>query len=201
MKIISILALVLLCIASCTGRNGTHQVVCDDPQTLHNPILDDVNSTNIERKHDEKEDCEKVSYKGEIQRDDHRLSISYAIRTKDSLGKKLSKQEAYAFMITLDLGRKGATEVTSMEIEIKDEKFTFLPTFVQNNGNGTFWAIFSPDEYSSLAACLNKLAYSNEMQVKAHVKYDNGAHRLVQFEYWQLRNMARSYLIDGGKFE
>ena len=198
-KIAIIIAAVFM--VGCGSNTGTHEKMCEEPQATYAPILNDINTSHITREYDEEEECENVSFEGETERDDHRLSIRYCMRTKDVLGKKLQKPEVSAFIITMNLGRKGATEVFYMEIKIKNETYTIKPSHVINYGSGIFFSIFSPIESSSFANCLNRLAYSNEVDVKTSIMFDNGTHRLMLMEFWQLRNMARSYLKDGGKFE
>jgi len=185
-------------IVSCTNKGGVQQVqdtteLADDSHDADNIHLSVIDTTYIKRDYDEKEKCVKVSYEGRRWEKGHRVSVSYEIHDTDL------PRHARNFIVNVDIAHKGEINVSRMELDTENKKFSISPTLTVPLDNVLTLVYFGFVEKEMIEA-MDTLAHTGTY-AGAKVFYDKSSLTLPLHEVQQIRYMARSYRKDGGKFE
>ena len=183
---------------ACTNNGGTSQVkdnmeLADNSRDADNIHLSVIDTTYIERSYDEKGKCVRVSYEGRRWEKGHRVSVSYDLYDTDM------PRYARNFIVNVDIAHKGEIKVSHMEIETENKKFSIAPTLTVPMDNVLTLVYFGCVEKDMIEA-MDTLAHTGTY-VGAKVFFDNSSLTLPLHEVQQMRYMARSYIMDGGKFE
>ena len=198
MKKAVILIVAVFSLAACTNKGSTSQVqdnmeLADDFRDADNIHLSVIDTTYIKRDYDEKEKCLRVSYEGRRWEKGHRVSVSYEIHDADL------PRRARNFIVNVDIAHKGEINVSHMELDTENKKFSIAPTLTVPLDNVLTLVYFGFVEKEMIEA-MDTLAHTGTY-VGAKVFYDKSSLTLPLHEVQQIRYMARSYRKDGGKFE
>ena len=196
-KVVFIIAAVFATYA-CTNKGNTSQVhknteLTDSKQESENIHLWLIDTTYIRRDYDDKEKCVRVSYIGRKWDKGHRVSVSYEIHDTDG------PRNARNFIVNVDIAHKGRLNVSRMEIETENKKFSIAPTLTVPMDNVLTLVYFGCVDKSMIEA-MDTLSHTGTY-VGANVFFDNNNLTIPLHEVQQIRYMARSYIMDGGKFE
>lgn len=185
-------------VTACTNKDESSKVhdnmeLADNSHDADNIHLSVIDTTYIKRDYDEKEKCVKVSYEGRRWEKGHRVSVSYEIHDTDL------PRHARNFIVNVDIAHKGEINVSRMELDTENKKFSISPTLTVPLDNVLTLVYFGFVEKEMIEA-MDTLAHTGTY-AGAKVFYDKSSLTLPLHEVQQIRYMARSYRKDGGKFE
>lgn len=181
-------------IAGCASKSDTAQLQDYISKIKSSLVQNDIDTTDIECVYSEEKDCIELSYKGE------RMTVSYDINFKDLLSEN-PKTEASGFIISMVVPRlQKEKTISHLELIIGNNKYTVMPFVVESLGDDYFVVGFSNAE-ESFRVCMELLTFSNDAIVEARLRSDIGYVRIPVSDVFNLRSMAISYKLDGGKFE
>lgn len=190
----AIILLAALLIAACTHVPDSKELREKEREALEK-IVSDYNddSSNIKAEYDESSQCIKMSQKGKT------LTISYKMHFDDLLGDNPSSHSD-DFLISMVVIEKGVNQINSIEIIYDGIKFEATPFHTEPIGErGLVTAGFSEDDEQT-RKCLDVLSIIS-YPVEAYFHTNKGRFKLPAEDLLCLMSMARSYIIDGGKFE
>lgn len=195
MRNLIILLAAVSTMSSCINKGGLSQSGdnADNGLETDNIHMSVIDTTYITRSYDEVEKCVTVTYKGREWERGHRVSVSYEIPDSDL------PRHAQNFVVNVDIAHKGKINVSHMEIETENKKFVIAPTLTVPMDNVLTLVFFGFAEKEMVEA-VDTLAHTGTY-ASVEVFYDNSSLTLPLHEIQQIRYMARSYIIDGGKFE
>lgn len=194
MKKIILFALVVFVMTACTSKSATSDIQNhtdnkeQSPDNIHMTLID---TTHIERIYNDEEKCIDVSYDGEEWGNGYSISANYYIGEED--------KQAHAFKVKVRIVHKGKIQVSRMELETENKKFSIAPTLTVPIDNIITLVYFSFVDKEMIDA-MDNIAHTGSY-IGAKVIYDSGSLTLPLKELQQIRYMARSYAKDGGKFE
>lgn len=158
-------------------------------------------ATHISKVHDDFNERTKVSYVGSTKKGNFYISASYNIEENDILKKRLPKPQAKDFVLCVIASRKGAMDVSRVELTINNDVCVLRPSFSKYEGNGKFTMLFN------IGQLLGNLSYPKYIAFAGHadarVIFDNGSdtYKLSKEDLKPVSVIYRSYINDGGKFE
>ncbi len=196
-KTITLIVAVIL-VAGCTSKSEQQK---EDMKEFLAPFFKDSCSTISTRVYNEERECVEVSYESKKWNVWNSLFVKYDVMGKDVLGIKLPKPKVSNFHIGVWFVQRGATKVSSLEVKMKDKKFSLAPLLVQpmSELSGYFLVYFDFNDKTTLE-CLERLSLSYDyVEMKIHT--DKGKFTIPLSEIYIIQYMARTYREDGGKFE
>lgn len=192
-KAITLLAVFFL-IAACTHVQDSSELKEKEREALEK-IVSGYNDddSDIKAEYDEKNQCINLSWKCET------LTASYDLHFKDLLTENPTSY-ADGFRISMALFVKGVTQIDMLEFNFEGIKFKVLP-FVSNtiDDRGVAMAGFRASDDSSVE-CFKMLSNLSGL-VTGKIHTNKGPIDIPLNDVFNLRGMARSYVMDGGKFE
>ena len=197
-KIAIIMAAVFM--VGCGSNTGTQEKL-DMQQHAKNMVTlvkhdldrNHLDTTKVECVYNEEKKCVDVSWKGEL------MTISYNIYSPDYF-EESSNYHADDFIISMVLFNTEAKNISDMELTLVDDNYVIIPMENKRISDKHLIVGFSITE-KSFRVCMERLANSKRAILRANLHSDKGSIRIPLQDAVSLRNMARSYLKDGGKFE
>ena len=193
MRNFAIVIAVALLIAGCASKSDISQLQDYMSQIKIGLSQNDIDTTDIECVYNKEKDCIELSYKGEL------MTVSYDIHFKD-LSSENPKSEASGFITSMVVPRQNEKTISHMELMIGNSKYVIIPTVVEPIGDNFFTVGFTLSE-ESFRVCMELLTYSKDAIVEARLRSDIDYIRIPVSDMFNLRSMATSYKLDGGKFE
>lgn len=188
------LLVALLMIAACSRVNDSAILKEKEREALEK-IVSDYNDddSNIKAEYNEEKQCIELSWKCET------LTAIYDLYFNDLL---TDNPTSYAdgFRISMVLFYKGVTQIDMLEFNYEGIKFKMLPVMSHTiDDEGVVMAGFLLSDDSTVE-CLKMLSNLSGL-VTGKIHTNKGAIDIPLNDVFNLRGMARSYIIDGGKFE
>ena len=143
--------------------------------------------------YDEQCQCVNLSWKCKT------LTASYKLYFKDLLS---DNPTSYAkdFLISMVIFKEGVTEISRLEFVYEGITFKAIPfTSETIDEKGVALAAFNASNETTIS-CFNMLSNLSGL-VTGKICTNKGAINIPLDDVFNLRGMARSYVIDGGKFE
>ena len=198
MKKIIILLVSLFILAACANRS---EQPAEDMKDFLAPYLKDSCSSILKREYNEEKEMVEVSYESKKWEVWNSVFVGYDVTGKDILGIKLQKPHVSNFHIGVWFIKRGATDVSSLEVKMKDKKYVIAPILVQpmKETSGYFLTYYDFAEKQSLE-CLDRLSRSYDY-VEMKIVTDKGKFTIPLSEIYKIQYMARAYREDGGRFE
>jgi len=188
------LLVALLMIAACSRVNDSAILKEKEREALEK-IVSDYNDedSDIKAEYDEERDCIHMKWKCKM------FNVSYDIRFKDLLTENPTSY-ADGFMISMVLFFKGVTQIDRLEFVYEGIKYKMLPyTSETLNEKGVAMAGFLMSDKTSVE-CLKMLSVLSGV-VTGKIYTNKGPIDIPLDDVYNLRGMARSYVIDGGTFD
>lgn len=188
------LLVALLMFAACSRLQDSSELREKEREALEK-IVSDYNDddSDIEAEYDEKKQCIKLSWKCET------LTASYDLHFRDLLSEKPTSY-ADGFRISMVLFYKGVTKIDMLEFNYEGIKFKVFPFVSEKiDDKGIAMAGFHASDDSSVE-CFKMLSNLSGL-VTGKIHTNKGPIDIPLKDVFNLRGMARSYVIDGGKFE
>lgn len=192
MKNTIIMIAAVFLIVGCTDKNGSQQSTDALTLILQEHMQNGIDTTGVSAVYNKEKECIELSWEGEI------MTVSYNTYYKGTPEEKM-KSYADGFNISMLVLKQGATKVSHMELTIGNRSYVLLPFVVEPIGNDFIVAGFNSSE-ESVRICLELLANTNSI-VEAKVYTDKGSVKIPINDVFNLMGMAKSYIMDGGKFE
>lgn len=193
MKKVVILIAVVFALSACTNKGETPQTPNDTEREALEKIASDYNSSNIKAEYDEKGHYIILSWKCET------LTASYNLHFKDLLTENPTSY-ADGFRISMVLFIKGVTKIDMLEFNYEGIKYKALPYVSETiDERGIAMAGFFPSNDTSIE-CFKMLSNLSGL-VTGKIHTNKGPINIPLDDVYNLRGMARSYVMDGGKFE
>lgn len=192
MKKLAILIVPFL-IASCTGKDTQQQeqAIKEFMESYAKEHTDPDDDLTAE--YDEERDCIHMKWKCKM------FNVSYDIRFKDLLTENPTSY-ADGFMISMVLFFKGVTQIDRLEFVYEGIKYKMLPCTSETlNEKGVAMAGFLMSDKTSVE-CLKMLSVLSGV-VTGKIYTNKGPIDIPIDDVYNLRGMARSYVIDGGTFD
>ena len=190
----AIILLAALLIAACTHVPDSKELREKEREALEKIVsgYNDDNS-NIKAEYDEENHCIELSWKCKT------LTAMYDLHFTDLL---TSNPTSYAdgFKISMVLLYKGITKIDKLEFDYEGIKYKMFPIISETiDESGAVLAYFSPIDDASVE-CFKMLSNLSGLVIgKIHT--NKGPVDMPLDDVFNLRGMARSYIMDGGKFE
>ena len=193
--------IILLVAVLVVGCGSKHEQSPSNMKDFLAPYLEDSCSSILKRAYNEEKEMVEVSYESKKWEIWNSIFVEYDVKGKDIVGIKLEKPNVCNFHIGVWFVKHGATEVSSLEIKMKDKKYVLTPVLVQpmKEASGFFLAYFDFADEQSLE-CLERLSCSFDY-CEMKVITDKGKFTIPLSEIYKIQYMARAYREDGGKFE
>lgn len=184
-----------LAFAACTSNvSNTYQQEAEKLSELLKNYMDNYDdSSDIKAEYDEERQCIELSWKCKT------LTASYDLHFKDLL---TDNPTSYAdgFRISMVLFYKGITKIGMLEFDYEGTKYKMLPLTSETiDDRGVVMAGFLPSNDAN-AECLYMLSNLSGL-VTGKIHTNKGPIDIPLEDVFNLRGMARNYVIDGGKFE
>ena len=192
MKNTIIMIAAVFLIVGCTDKNGSQQSTDALTLILQEHMQNGIDTTGVSAVYNKEKEGIELSWRGEI------MTVSYNTYYKGTPEEKI-KSYADGFNISMLVLKQGATKVSHMELTIGNRSYVLLPFVVEPIGNDFIVAGFNSSE-ESVRICLELLANTNSI-VEAKVYTDKGSVKIPINDVFNLMGMAKSYIMDGGKFE
>ncbi|MBO4550790.1 MAG: hypothetical protein J5733_08670 [Bacteroidaceae bacterium] len=205
MKKLALSLLALLAFASCdTGTKPLYDLSKeqttkeDDVVQL---IITDDEAAHISKVYDDFNERTKVSYIGSKKKGNFYLEASYDIVQNNILKNRLPKPQAKNFLLGIIASRKGARDVSRVELTINNSTYVFRPNYTKHEGNGKFSMIFDFGRMLDNTSYPKYIAFADHAE--ARVIFDNGSYtyELSKDDLKPVSVIYRSYINDGGKIE
>ena len=203
-KLVFIAALLLLCVAACffsDKKSPVEQVQTEHEEEAVELSIEPEDVAHISKVHDDFNERTNVSYIGNKKKGSFFMSASYSIEENDILKNRLPKPQAKDFMLCVIASRKGARDVSRVELTINKAVYVFRPNYTKDEGNGKFTMLFN------FGRLLDNLSYPKYIafadHAEARVIFDNGSdsYELSKDDLKPVSIIYKSYINDGGKFE
>lgn len=184
-----------LAIAACTGNNSnTYQQEAEKlSELLENYMANYDDSSDIKAEYNKEDGCICLSWKSET------LTASYDIHFKDILSDNPTSY-AEGFRISMIVRREGATQITKLEFVYEGIPFKMIPYSSDAIGDGGLVMAAFLQSDKSTKDCFKMLSNLSGV-VTGKIYTDNGTIDMPLNDVFNLRGMARSYVINGGTFE
>ena len=194
MKKIITLLVALFTIAACS-RVKDSAILKEKEREALEKIVSDYNDddSNIKAEYDEERQCIELSWKCET------LTAIYDLYFKDLL---TDNPTSYAdgFRISMVLYYKGVTKIDRLEFNYEGIKYKMLPVTSQTiDDRGVAMAGFLLSDDATVE-CLKMLSNLSGL-VTGKIHTNKGPIDIPLNDVFTLRGMARSYVINDGKFE
>lgn len=199
MKRLTIIIASVALIVGCSSETDTQlHDTSQHPQNMIAQIKNNLNrntidTTKVKCEYNKKENCVEVSWKGKL------MTISYDVYSKDIFGDG-SNSRADGFIISMVLFNTGAKSVSCMEIKTLERSYLISPMEVNPVSDVIVAVGFGLSE-ESFRICMELLASSKRAIIAAKLHTDKGIIDIPVGDAINLKDMARSYINDGGKFE
>lgn len=192
MKKTTILIAAAFLILGCTGNNPQQEekAVREFMESYSKAHTDEG---GVSATYDEERNCIDMSMKGDM------INISYQVHFKDLLTENPTSY-AESFLISMVVIQKDVTDITGLEFVYEGIKFEALPFHYETlDKKGIATAGFSAEDESTRKCLdmLSKISYIKD----AFYRTNKGTFRIPSEDITNLQAMARSYILDGGKFE
>lgn len=156
---------------------------------------------HISKVYDDFNERTKVSYIGNTRKGNFLMAASYNIEENDILKRRLPKPQAKDFVLSVITSRKGAKDVSRVELTIKNTVYVLRPNYTKYEGSGRFTMLFN------FGRMLDNLHYPSYIafaeNAEARVVFDNGSEKweLSKDDLKAFSTIYKSYINDGDKFE
>jgi len=203
-KLIFIGMLVLFCVAIYLFSGKESPVVqaqTEQEEEIIELKIEPEEMARISKVRDDFNERTKVSYIDNTKKGSFCMSASYNIEENDILKKRLPKPKAKDFMICVISSRKGAREVSRVELTINNSTFILRPNYTKHEGYGRFTMLFDFGRMLDNADYPKQIAFAEHAE--ARVIFDNGSdtYELSKEDLKPVSVIYRSYINDGGNFE
>lgn len=175
---------------SSSDRNQTAQDYI--PYILQNHVQNDIDTTGISAEYNKEKECIEMLWKGEI------MTVSYNIEISD-LSKNNVKSKAKDFLVSMVVLKEDFNKISHLELIVGNGRYPILPFVTETAGDDFIVAGFSSSE-ESFRVCMELLGRSNSL-VEARVYTDKGSFIVPMIDVYELSNMAKGYILDGGEFK
>lgn len=183
-----------LMITACTRLQDSTKLEEKNREALEK-IVNDYNGkdSDIKAEYNEEKQCINLSWKCET------LTASYDLHLVDLLTENPTSY-ADGFGISMVLFIKGVTKIDMLEFNYEGIKYKMLPfTSHTIDDRGVTMAGFHASDDSSVE-CFKMLSSLSGL-VTGKIHTNKGSIDIPLNDVYNLRGMARSYIMDGGKFE
>lgn len=181
-------------LAACSRVQDSSKLKEKEREALEK-IVSDYNDedSDIKAEYDEKNNCISLSWKCET------LTASYDLHFWNLLSEKPTSY-ADGFRISVVLFYKGVTKIDMLEFNYEGIKFKVFPFVSETiDDRGIAMAGFHASDDSSVE-CFKMLSNLSGL-VTGKIHTNKGPIDIPLNDVFNLRGMARNYIIDGGKFE
>ena len=194
MKKIILFALVVFIMAACSNNQDKAKQEQQEREALEK-IVEKYNEddSDISAEYDEDERCINLSWKCET------FTASYDLHFNDLLTENPTSY-ADGFCISMVLFIRGVTKIDMLEFNYEGIKYKVFPFAAETiDDRGITMAGFSTREEST-KECLKMLSNLDGL-VTGKIYTNKGPIDMPLNDVLNLRSMAHSYIMDGGKFE